>query len=330
MRRFDAVLLLAVSVFAAFVGAQVFHATSARAAVHKKPVVVAAEPRARSASPATQQQPTIVGSDSSELRTMIVSSARPAPVRDEADIRLRMAAVASGTYMSDMLADLNGMLVRWPDRPGEPLRVWVQRTSDVPDWQAANTQTAENAFADWQHSGFPLRFDFVLDSTSADIRVLWTDRFPAEAGQRVGSTQRTSDQHGWIDRPVLFARGTDIVHEHDVRPPDLRARARALSGGNQQKLVLGRELATAPLLLLVAQPTRGVDIGGIERIHRTLVELRDRGCAILLVSSELEEVTALADRLLVMRAGSIVGEVDPRATTAEEIGLMMTGGRAAA
>jgi len=165
MRRFDAVLLLAVSVFAAFVGAQVFHATSARAAVHKKPVVVAAEPRARSASPATQQQPTIVGSDSSELRTMIVSSARPAPVRDEADIRLRMAAVASGTYMSDMLADLNGMLVRWPDRPGEPLRVWVQRTSDVPDWQAANTQTAENAFADWQHSGFPLRFDFVLDST---------------------------------------------------------------------------------------------------------------------------------------------------------------------
>jgi ABC-type uncharacterized transport system ATPase subunit len=135
---------------------------------------------------------------------------------------------------------------------------------------------------------------------------------------------------GWIDRNVLFARGNDIVHEHDVRPPDLRARARALSGGNQQKLVLGRELATAPLLLLVAQPTRGVDIGGIERIHRTLVELRDRGCAILLVSSELEEVTALADRLLVMRAGSIAGEVDPRTATAEEIGLLMTGGRAAA
>jgi len=221
MRRFDAVLLLAVSVFAAFVGAQVFHATSARAAVHKKPVVVAAEPRARSASPATQQQPTIVGSDSSELRTMIVSSARPAPVRDEADIRLRMAAVASGTYMSDMLADLNGMLVRWPDRPGEPLRVWVQRTSDVPDWQAANTQTAENAFADWQHSGFPLRFDFVLDSTSADIRVLWTDRFPAEAGQRVGSTQRTSDQHGWI------AAAQILVAVHDsagtVIPPEALA-----------------------------------------------------------------------------------------------------------
>jgi simple sugar transport system ATP-binding protein len=85
-----------------------------------------------------------------------------------------------------------------------------------------------------------------------------------------------------------------------------------------------------PLLLLVAQPTRGVDIGGIELIHRRLVALRDLGCAVLVSSSELEEVTALADRLLVLHRGRIAGEVDPARATFAEIGLLMTGGRAAA
>src|SRR5512133_2319673 len=107
MRRLDAVLLLAVSMFAAFVGAQIFRASSARAAVHKKPAMVADAPVSGHAPAATQQAPTVIGSDSSELKTTIVSSALPAPVRDEADIRSRIAAVASGTYMSDMLDDLN-------------------------------------------------------------------------------------------------------------------------------------------------------------------------------------------------------------------------------
>src|SRR6185295_1734608 len=102
--------------------------------------------------------------------------------------------------------------------------------------------------------------------------------------------------------------------------------ARALSGGNQQKLVIGREVLLPPRLLLVAQPTRGVDIGAIEMIYRRLLALRDAGCAIVLVSSELEEVTALADRLLVFRAGRIAGEVDPKTATVEAIGLLMTGG----
>jgi simple sugar transport system ATP-binding protein len=111
-----------------------------------------------------------------------------------------------------------------------------------------------------------------------------------------------------------------------VRPPNAASFARSLSGGNQQKLIIGREFELKPKLLLVSQPTRGVDIGAIEFIHRKLIELRDAGTAILLVSAELEEVTALADRLLVMRGGRIVGEVDPRSATPEEIGLLMTGG----
>jgi predicted Zn-dependent protease len=205
MRRLDAVLLLAVSAFAVFVVAQVFHTSSARAAVHKK-TVVASAPTAKPRASAAPQGPTVIGSDSSELSTTFVSSSQPAPVRDEADIRSRIAAVASGTYMSDMIADLNGMLVRWPDRPGQPLRVWVQSKSDVADYQTSDAQAAQDAFGEWQHSGFPLRFDFVLDSASADIRLIWTDRFPPEAGLRVGSTRRTSDQHGWIaDAQILVA-----------------------------------------------------------------------------------------------------------------------------
>ncbi|HMO82348.1 MAG TPA: ABC transporter ATP-binding protein [Pyrinomonadaceae bacterium] len=131
---------------------------------------------------------------------------------------------------------------------------------------------------------------------------------------------------GFIKKEVVSARTREIINDFDVRPPRPELTARSLSGGNQQKLIIGREFVLEPKLLLVSQPTRGVDIGAIEFIHRKLIELRDRGAAVLLVSAELEEVTALADRLLVIRKGRIVGEVDPRSTTFERIGLLMTGG----
>jgi general nucleoside transport system ATP-binding protein len=124
----------------------------------------------------------------------------------------------------------------------------------------------------------------------------------------------------------IRARAQQVIRDFDVRPANADLPARALSGGNQQKLIIGREFELPPKLLLVSQPTRGVDIGAIEFIHRKLVELRDAGCAVLLVSAELEEVTALADRLMVIYEGRIVGEVDPARATKEEIGLMMTGG----
>jgi simple sugar transport system ATP-binding protein len=131
-----------------------------------------------------------------------------------------------------------------------------------------------------------------------------------------------------LNRDGIEARATQMIRDFDVRPPNASLPARALSGGNQQKLILGREFALPPRLLLIAQPTRGVDIGAIEFIHRKIVAMRDAGCAVLLVSAELEEVTALADRLLVLHNGRIAGEVDPRRISAEEIGLLMTGGRA--
>lgn len=130
---------------------------------------------------------------------------------------------------------------------------------------------------------------------------------------------------GLLDSAGIRKRVDEIIENFDVRPRNPDLIAKSLSGGNQQKLIIGREFELKPKLLLVSQPTRGVDIGAIEFIHRKLIALRDAGTAILLVSAELEEVTALADRLLVMREGEIVGEVDPTKVSFEEIGLLMTG-----
>ena len=131
-----------------------------------------------------------------------------------------------------------------------------------------------------------------------------------------------------LDEKGIRRRTEQVIRDFDVRPPNPALTARSLSGGNQQKLIIGREFELPPKLLLVSQPTRGVDIGAIEFIHRKIVALRDAGCAVLLVSAELEEVTALSDRLLVIHNGEIVGEVNPQEVTNEQIGLMMTGGRA--
>ncbi len=130
---------------------------------------------------------------------------------------------------------------------------------------------------------------------------------------------------GFLNSAAIATRTREIIENFDVRPPNPQLAAKSLSGGNQQKLIIGREFELNPKLLLVSQPTRGVDIGAIEFIHRKLIALRDAGSAILLVSAELEEVTALADRLLVIHKGKFVGGVDPKIVSKEEIGLMMTG-----
>ncbi|HZH34149.1 MAG TPA: ABC transporter ATP-binding protein [Pyrinomonadaceae bacterium] len=136
-----------------------------------------------------------------------------------------------------------------------------------------------------------------------------------------------SANNGFLSFAAIGQKIGGIIKNFDVRPSDRTLPARTLSGGNQQKLVIGREFDLNPKLLLVSQPTRGVDIGAIEFIHRKLIELRDSGAAVLLVSAELEEVLSLADRVLVINEGKVVGEVSPQTVSREEIGLMMTGGK---
>lgn len=133
-----------------------------------------------------------------------------------------------------------------------------------------------------------------------------------------------------MSRRATVDRCARLMKDYDVRPGAPMLKSANFSGGNQQKIVLGREMDRDPDLLLVGQPTRGVDIGAIEFIHRRLVELRDRGKAILLVSVELDEIMALADRILVMFDGAIVGEIDAGLATEAQLGLMMAGVRQAA
>jgi general nucleoside transport system ATP-binding protein len=131
---------------------------------------------------------------------------------------------------------------------------------------------------------------------------------------------------GWLFPGRLIARARRLLREFDVRGGQPQTRAAALSGGNQQKVVIAREVSRDPRVLLAAQPTRGLDVGAIEFVHRRLVEQRDEGRAVLLISLELDEILSLSDRILVIYEGQIVAEYPPDVSE-EEVGIAMTGGR---
>lgn len=129
----------------------------------------------------------------------------------------------------------------------------------------------------------------------------------------------------FLDFKAIAARSAELVQDFNIKTPELETPLKNLSGGNVQKLILARELSRQPKVLIAAQPTRGVDIGATEYIHSRLLEQRQAGTATLLISEDLDEIRALCDRVAVIYEGRIVGMVDRRAATAEEIGLMMAG-----
>jgi len=129
----------------------------------------------------------------------------------------------------------------------------------------------------------------------------------------------------WLEGGSILKNAWSVLQRFDIRPQAPELPAGSLSGGNQQKLIVARELSRNPVLLVAAQPTRGVDIGAIEFIHRNLIAQRDRGCAILLVSADLSEILSLSDRIAVMYDGRIAGTVDAAHTNEKELGMMMTG-----
>jgi simple sugar transport system ATP-binding protein len=135
-----------------------------------------------------------------------------------------------------------------------------------------------------------------------------------------------ASRFGWLYPKRLVERAAGLLREFDVRGGGPATLASSLSGGNQQKVVVAREVSRDPAVLIAAQPTRGLDVGAIEFVHRRLVQERDEGRAILLVSFELEEILSLADRILVIYEGRIVGEYQP-GVSEEELGIAMTGGR---
>src|SRR4029453_10851446 len=137
--------------------------------------------------------------------------------------------------------------------------------------------------------------------------------------------QRPFSARGFISRAKLGERAKRLLKDYDVRGGGPETRAASLSGGNQQKVVIARELTAEPKVIIAAQPTRGLGGGGIEFVHRRLVEERDAGRAVLLVSLEMEEIRSLSDRVLVIYEGQIVAEMAP-ASSEEDFGVMMTGG----
>ena len=138
----------------------------------------------------------------------------------------------------------------------------------------------------------------------------------------------TFQNHGFIRSGEVRHYAEKLIDQYDIRSGQGPVTvARSMSGGNQQKAIVAREIDKEPDLLVAVQPTRGLDVGAIEYIHKQLVHERDAGRAVLLVSLELDEVMNVSDRILVMYEGEIVGEFDPKATTVEELGLYMAGAK---
>jgi len=124
---------------------------------------------------------------------------------------------------------------------------------------------------------------------------------------------------------AVLASAAELVRQFDIRTPSVLALTSGLSGGNQQKVIVAREFSRPIQLLIASQPTRGLDVGSIEYIHQRLVEKRDQGCAVLLVSPELDEIMSLSDRIAVMFRGQIIETVVGGAATPEQLGLLMAG-----
>ena len=153
---------------------------------------------------------------------------------------------------------------------------------------------------------YPLDYNIVLQR-------YWQDEFTSK---------------GFLNKKAIRAYAEGLIETFDIRSGQGASTiARSMSGGNQQKAIVAREIDRDHKVLLAVQPTRGLDVGAIENIHRRLIERRDAGDAVLLVSLELEEVMNLSDRILVMYEGEIVGELDPKKTNVEELGLYMSGAK---
>lgn len=229
---------------------------------------------------------------------------------DGLDLNLRAGEIVgvagvSGNGQSELLEVLSGL--SWPDA-GE-LRLG-ERAFEAKHWlkpKLARQLGLAHVPEDRQARAM------VMDFEAWESAVLGYESLPLYC------------QRGWMRQRAMQEATAQMLERFDVRPRNTKLRSANFSGGNQQKLVLARELGQAPKVLLVGQPTRGVDIGAIEFIYGQLRAMRDAGCAVLVVSSELDEILALADRVMVMCQGRVTGELPISECTEMRLGLLMTG-----
>jgi predicted Zn-dependent protease len=169
------------------------------------------------------------------------------------ELRRRVANLAVGTYVGDILVEQDSVLYRWPERLGNAVRVYIEATSSARDWKPAYPDMAREVFGEWSVAGFPLRFTFVYDSTDADIAIRWVERFPPDAGQRIGETERVHTSAALISS----ARLTIANHDSTGRPltPSIVAgvvrhevgHALGLNHANDPTSVMYRESATSTI-----------------------------------------------------------------------------------
>lgn len=150
--------------------------------------------------------------------------------------------------------------------------------------------------------------------------------YPIKDNLILENIDKDFSKNGILDFKKIEENANNLIEKFDIRPNDINEKAGSLSGGNQQKVIIAREITNDPDLLIAAQPTRGLDVGAIEFIHQYLVELRNQGKAVLLISFQLDEVMDLSDRICVIYDGQIVGELDPKETDEYEVGRLMAGG----
>lgn len=137
--------------------------------------------------------------------------------------------------------------------------------------------------------------------------------------------QKPFARWGMLNNQTITTHAARLISDFDIRAPSTSTEASKLSGGNAQKIILAREISCEPKVLIAAQPTRGLDVGATEYVHRQLIHQRDRGMAILLISTELEEILSLSDRIVVLYEGQLVGELAVEDADVAELGLMMAG-----
>jgi general nucleoside transport system ATP-binding protein len=184
------------------------------------------------------------------------------------------------------------------------------RDQDMSDWGTRERREAGIGYIPEDRQ----RHGLLLDSP------LWENRILGH------QTREPSVKGPWIDRSGAREDTERIVREYDVRTPSIDTLSRALSGGNQQKLIVGREMSGDPILLIAAHPTRGVDVGAQAFIWEHIKRARREGLAVLLISADLDELIGLSDRIEVILRGRLVGEFDPQTVTPQQLGSAMTGG----
>jgi hypothetical protein len=221
VRRQDLIPVGLLGIIAAFIVVQAVSMRDSRpraveqpAAEQPAPAVRPGSTRAATAARADSTPPvdstiadTVASSDSTEdnddVDVVEVASTDEPPRRDLATVQMLIRDGSPGTYLLTMLAEQGDLVVRWPDRRADAIRVWIERNPDIGDWNSEYAVVVERAIEEWQRVGFPLRFLILRDSADTEIKVRWVAGFPEEVGPKVGMTRKLRDQHGWIHAAEL-------------------------------------------------------------------------------------------------------------------------------